>query len=435
MKVLLKNVHIIDPAFGRDELADILIVDGVIERIKPQLRTSAPTEVFDFKGSVVAPGFIDMHVHAREPGFEHKETLATAMNAAAAGGFTAVCCMPNTNPPIDDASVVKFIKEKSKETPSPLVDVYPIGAVTKRREGKELSPMVELAQAGAVAFSDDGAPVTDAGIMRRALEYASMVGKPVIQHAEEISLTKGGAMNEGIVSTRLGIPAMPTIAEEIIVERDIAIVGYLVKDRHVGDNQLHYHVAHVSTAGSVERVRWAKRRGLPVTCEVTPHHFTLTDDVVQSFDTNSKVNPPLRTRDDIEALKEGLRDDTIDVIASDHAPHSYDEKQVEYLHAPFGIVGLETALGLALTELVHTKIITLRQLIEKLSINPRKILRLPHISVAEGQRANLTIFDPEGEWTVDINRFHSKSKNSPFHGRTLRGRPVAVVNNGLIRVL
>jgi dihydroorotase len=295
--------------------------------------------------------------------------------------------------------------------------------------------MAELAQAGAVAFSDDGAPVSDAAIMRRALEYASMVGKPIIQHAEEVSLTRGGAMNEGIVSTRLGIPAMPAIAEQIMIERDIAIVEYLIKDRHVGDNQLHYHVAHVSTAGSVEAVRSAKRRGLPVTCEVTPHHFTLTDDVVQSFDTNSKMNPPLRTQDDIEALKEGLRDDTIDVIASDHAPHSYDEKQVEYLHAPFGIVGLETALGLSLTELVHTKIITIGQFIEKLSINPRRILRLPRISIAEGERANLTIFDPAAEWTVDINRFHSKSKNSPFHGRTLRGKPVAVVNNGLIRVL
>jgi len=435
VKIVLKNAHIIDPAVGRDEFADILIVDGVIERIKPQLRTGAPTEVFDFKGNIIAPGFIDMHVHAREPGFEHKETLATAMDAAAAGGFTAVCCMPNTNPPIDNASVVRFVRETSKQTPSPLVDVYPIGAVTKGREGKELSPMAELAQAGAVAFSDDGAPVSDAAIMRRALEYASMVGKPIIQHAEEISLTRGGAMNEGIVSTRLGIPAMPAIAEQIMIERDIAIVEYLIKDRHVGDNQLHYHVAHVSTAGSVEAVRSAKRRGLPVTCEVTPHHFTLTDDVVQSFDTNSKMNPPLRTQDDIEALKEGLRDDTIDVIASDHAPHSYDEKQVEYLHAPFGIVGLETALGLSLTELVHTKIITIGQFIEKLSINPRRILRLPRISIAEGERANLTIFDPAAEWTVDINRFHSKSKNSPFHGRTLRGKPVAVVNNGLIRVL
>lgn len=435
VKILLKNVHIIDPSTGRDELSDMLIVDGIIERIKAQMGTSAPTEVFDLKGNIVAPGFIDMHVHAREPGFEHKETLTSAMKAAAAGGFTAICCMPNTDPPIDDASVVEFITKRSKETSSPIVDVYSIGAVTKGREGKELSPMAELAQAGVVAFSDDGAPVANAVIMRRGLEYAAMLGKPIIQHAEEPSLTKGGIMNEGIVSTRLGMPAIPSIAEEIMVARDLSIVEYLARDRSPGDNRMHYHVAHVSSAGSVEQIRRAKQRGLPVTCEVTPHHFTLTDEMVQSFDTNTKMNPPLRTRDDVEALKEGLRDGTIDVIASDHAPHSYDEKQVEYLHAPFGIVGLETALGVALTVLVSAKILTMWQLIEKCSVNPRRILRLPRISIVEGERANITIIDPTAEWTVDINRFHSKSKNSPFHGMKLIGKAVGVFNHGSLHVV
>jgi dihydroorotase len=436
MKVLFKNAHLLDPSTGRDEISDMLIVDGIVEQIKTKLGTSAQTEVYDLKGAIVAPGFIDMHVHAREPGFEHKETVATAMMAAAAGGFTAICCMPNTNPPIDDASVVELVKRKSKEVMPQLVDVYPIGAVTKGREGQELSPMAELAQAGVVAFSDDGSPVASAAIMRRALEYASMLGKPIIQHAEESSLMKGGVVNEGTVSTHLGLPAIPAIAEEIIVARDITLVEYLVNgqgkphDTHHSSLGIHYHVAHVSTAGAVQLVRQAKKRKLPVTCEATPHHFTLTDNAVLSFDTNTKMNPPLRTQDDVKAIKEGLRDGTIDVIASDHAPHSYDEKQVEYSQAPFGIVGLETALGLAITELVIPKTITLLQLVEKFAVNPRKILHLPIPILVEGKEANLTMFDPQVEWTVDVSKFHSKSKNSPFHGRKLVGKTVAMFNHG-----
>jgi dihydroorotase len=420
MNYLLKNGRIIDPALKLDKVADLLIVEGVIEQIGGKVKAEGGTEIIDLKGAVIAPGFIDMHVHLREPGFEHKETIASGCRAAAAGGFTAVCCMPNTNPAIDEAGMVSEILFKAARTGVP-VDVFPVAAVTKGREGKELSQMMELAEAGAVAFTDDGAPVGSAEMMRRAFEYSSMIDKPIIQHAEELTLTRGGVMNEGAVSTALGMQGMPPVAEDMIVLRDMAIAEYV---------KAQYHVAHISTRGAVEAVRRGKKKGINVTCEVTPHHFTLDHDAVRSFDTNTKMNPPLRTKDDIEAVKEGLRDGTIDVIATDHAPHSYDEKQVEYRFAPFGIVGLETALGLACTELVHKKVISVNELIEKLSVNPRKILHLPRVEIREGAKANLTFFDPKMEWTVDITSFKSKSKNSPFHGWKLRGRALGIFNNG-----
>ncbi len=423
MKILLKNGRVIDPANGTDSETDVLIVDGIIEKMKSDISAGKDVQVHDLKGMIIAPGFMDMHVHLREPGFEHKERIESGTLSAAHGGFTAVCCMPNTNPAIDNASVVRDITMKAKQANGGLVDVFPIGAVTKSREGKELAPMMELAEAGAVAFSDDGAPVGDSEIMRRALEYASMLGMCIIQHAEESSLTKGGVMNEGFVSTSLGMAPIPPIAEDIMVARDVSLVEYV---------QARYHVAHVSTAGAVELVRSAKAKGLPVSCEVTPHHFTLTDEAVRSFDTNTKMNPPLRTRDDVEAMKEGLRNGTIDVIATDHAPHSYDEKQVEFLYAPFGIVGLETAIGLAFTELVHKGVLTIEQLIEKFSNNPRKILRLPAIKIAEGEKANLTILNPNYEWLVETAKFKSKSKNSPFDGYKLKGKAWGVVNNGVM---
>ncbi|MBI1802909.1 MAG: dihydroorotase [Ignavibacteriae bacterium] len=419
MNILFKNAHLIDPALNVDSVADIHIVHGIIQKIG-RVSFAKGAEVYDLAEKIVAPGFVDMHVHLREPGYEYKETIETGCRAAASGGFTAVCCMPNTNPAIDDASVVKNILERARSVLGGIVDVYPIAAVTKGREGKELAPMMELADAGAVGFTDDGAPVEQAEIMRRALEYASMIGKPIIQHAEDLTLTKGGAMNEGFISTGLGLPGMPQVAEEVMVARDIRMVEYIGAP---------YHVAHISTRGTVELVRSTKAKKLPVTCEVTPHHFTLTDEAVRSFDTNTKMNPPLRTQEDIEAIKEGLRDGTIDVIATDHAPHSQDEKEVEFAFAPFGIVGLETAIGLAITELVELKVLTLSQLIEKFSINPRKILKLSSAKIAEGERANLTIVDPKSEWVVDIRQFKSKSKNSPFHGRTLRGKAFAVINN------
>lgn len=433
MKLLLKSGRVIDPLTGHNQIQDILIVDGVIEHIGSAIQPLASCETIDLKEKIVAPGFIDMHMHAREPGFEHKETIETAQAAAAAGGFTAICCMPNTNPAIDDASVVEYIRRRAKDSPNRIVDVHAIGAVTKGREGKELAPMAELAEAGVVGFSDDGSPVANAEIMRRALEYSSMFGKPVIQHAEEPSLTKGGVMNEGVVSTRLSLPGMPSVAEEIIVARDIQLIEYVsMASRESSPGSGYYHVAHVSTAASVELVRSAKRRGLRVTCEATPHHFSLTDEAVGSFDTNTKINPPLRTANDVHALKEGLRDGTIDAIATDHAPHSFDEKEVEYAFAPFGIVGLETALGLGIRELVKAKVLSLPQLIEKLSTNPRRILNLPQIKIAVGERANMTIFDARLEWTVDAGQFRSKSKNSPFHGWRLVGKPFAIVNKGEI---
>jgi len=423
MEILLKGGRLIDPVSGRDETIDIYIVNGTIEKLGKNVAGATGAEVIDLKGKIVAPGFMDMHVHLREPGFEHKETIATGCAAAAAGGFTALCCMPNTNPPIDDASVLRFIQDRSRAALDGLVQVYPVAAVTKGRAGGQLAPLAELAAAGAVAFSDDGDPVHDAEIMRRGLEYARMYDKPIIQHAEELSMTKDGVMNEGFVATALGLPGMPAIAEDVVVARDIHIMEY---------TNGQYHVAHVSTAGCTELVRQAKKKGLRVSCEVTPHHFTLTDEVVRSYDTNTKMNPPLRTREDVEALKEGLRDGTIDVIATDHAPHSYDEKQVEFQSAPFGIVGLETAIGLAITELVEKKILTMYQLIEKLSVNPRRILHLPEVRIEAGVRANLTILDPSARWVVDLRAFRSMSKNSPFAGFRLTGRAFGVINNGRI---
>jgi dihydroorotase len=420
MKIFLKNGRVIDPTTNTDEVKNILIINGRIEKVSDKTISVADVESLDLKGKIVSPGFIDIHVHLREPGYEHKETIATGVRAAASGGFTGVCCMPNTNPPIDEASIVKDIKERANNVNGGLVDVFPVAAVTKKREGKELSPMLELAEAGAVAFSDDGAPIEQSEIMRRALEYASMLGKTIIQHAEEPSLTKGGVMNEGFVSTSLGMQPIPSVAEEIMIARDLHLVKYA---------KAKYHVAHISTAGSVELVRSAKKLGLPVTCEVTPHHFSLTDEAVRTFDTNLKMNPPLRTRDDVEAIKEGLRDGTIDVIATDHAPHSFDEKQVEFMYAPFGIVGLETAIGLAIKELVSTNIISFHQLVEKFSVNPRKILDLPIIKIVEGELANLTIIDPNVEWIVDIQQFRSKSKNSPFDKWRLTGKSIGIINN------
>ena len=425
MRVILKNLHLIDPAHGTDAVRDIQIVDGVIDKISDHITEAGEIEVIDFNGAVASPGFLDMHVHLREPGYEHKETIETGVQAAANGGFTAVCSMPNTNPTVDHEALVRWIIDQSRMLLHGMVAIYPIAAVTKGREGKELAPMLELAEAGAVGFSDDGAPIESAEIMRRALEYASMTSRPVIQHAEELSLTKGGVMNEGFVSTSLGMQPIPSIAEEIVIARDLKLSEY---------TSAPYHVAHVSTKGSVELIRAAKAKKIHVTCEVTPHHFSLTDEAVRTYDTNTKMNPPLRTKEDVEAVKEGLRDGTIDVIATDHAPHSFDEKQVEFLYAPFGIVGLETAIGLALTELFHTKILTLHQLIEKFSTNPRKILHLPAVKIAEGERANITIFDLDKEWTVDVEKFRSKSKNSPFHMKILKGKPVAVFNNGRLLI-
>ncbi|RPI03889.1 MAG: dihydroorotase [Ignavibacteriae bacterium] len=422
MKLHLKSGRLIDPVQGKDAATDLLIVEGRIERIGTSLSSDKSFEVIDLKNKIIAPGFIDMHVHLREPGFEHKETIESGCASAAAGGFTAVCCMPNTNPAIDEESVARYVQEEGRRATDGLVDVYPIGAASKGRKGEELSPMAELAKAGVVAFSDDGSPIASAELMRRVFEYSSMYQLPIIQHAEESTLTRNGLMNEGLVSTRLGMPGIPPIAEELMIVRDIVLLRYIPRAK--------YHVAHISTIGSLECVRRAKAEKMNITCEAAPHHFTLTDEAVCSFDTNLKMSPPLRTREDVQALKEALRDGVIDVIATDHAPHTIDEKEVEFAQAPFGIVGLETAIGLSISELVHQQVLTLNQLIEKFSVNPRRILSLPAIRIEEGAQANLTLLDPAVEWTVDIQSFKSKSKNSPFHGRTLKGRAVGIINNG-----
>jgi dihydroorotase len=414
---IFKSAHIVDPVTGLDTRSDLLVVDGIIERIGEGLSASN-AEFIELAGKTIVPGFCDMHVHLREPGQEHKEDIASGAAAAAAGGFTAVACMPNTDPPIDNASVAGFIYRKAQGL---AVDVYPIGAITKGRKGESISPMIELREAGVVGFSDDGSPVSNTKVLRTALEYASMLDLPLIQHAEDPYLFAGGAMNESIVSTELGLPVIPRLSEDAIVARDIMFTEYLGGC---------YHLAHMSTAGAAEAVRAAKAKGLRVTSEVAPHHFTLTDEAVRGFDSNTKMNPPLRTADDVRAMKEALRDGTADAIATDHAPHAGFEKEVEFAYAPFGIVGLETAVGLAVTELLSEGWLTLDQLIGKLSTNPRRILRLPDIRIAEGEKANLTILDLAAEWVVDASAFRSKSRNTPFHGRRLTGRPLGIFNNG-----
>ncbi|MEK7819026.1 MAG: dihydroorotase [Bacteroidota bacterium] len=421
-KYILKNGKLIDPKSNRNEVVDILIVDGMIEKISKKISSTKNETEVDLKNKIIAPGFMDMHVHLREPGFEYKETIATGTLSAAHGGFTSVCCMPNTNPAIDSESTLKFIESQSKKCNNGIVDVYSIAAVTKSRSGKGLSPIGELVKAGAVAFTDDGSPVQSAEVMRRALEYVSMFDLPIIQHCEDLDLARGGVMNEGLNSTKLGLPGIPRVAEEINIARDLILAEY---------TNAKYHVAHISTEKAVELIRDAKKKKIKATCEVTPHHFVMTDDAVLGFDTNTKMNPPLREKKDVAAMIEGLRDGTIDVIATDHAPHSYDEKQLDFLSAPFGIVGLETAIGLTITELLATKILTIEQIIEKFSVNPRRILNR-EINISEGERANFTFLDLENKWKVEISKFHSKSKNSPFDGKILTGRSIGIFNNGVL---
>jgi dihydroorotase len=416
MKVVLKNASVIDPSRKlKKEGVDIVITDGRIESVGIASDTDG-AKVIDLGGKIVAPGFFDMHVHLREPGREDKETVETGCRAAAAGGFTGIACMPNTEPAIDSAEIVKFIKEKAARQ---LTDVYPIAAATLGRKGEVISPMAELAEAGAAGFSDDGTAIKTAGILKRVLEYSLMYKLPIIEHCEDESLA-GGAINEGLNSTMLGLPPIPSIAEDIIVMRDILTAEY------TGGR---LHLAHISTKKSVEMIRDAKKKGINVTAEVTPHHFTLTDDALKSYDTNLKMNPPLRGKQDVDAILKGLKDGTIDCIASDHAPHSIEEKEVEFEYAPNGITGLETQVGLALTELYHKKVLTIEQIIEKFAINPRKVLNIPVPEIKAGEKANLTILDPDEVWTVDVSKHYSKSVNSPFNKRLLSGRAVGVVNN------
>ncbi|MFN4111336.1 MAG: dihydroorotase, partial [Ignavibacteria bacterium] len=380
MKVLLKNSITVDPQVNLNSQNDILIENGIITKIETNLKEKVDA-VYDLKDCVIVPGFADVHVHLREPGREDEETVKTGIEAGMNGGFTALCCMPNTEPAIDCAEVVTFVKDRATNS---LVDVYPIGAVTKKREGKELALLGEMYEAGVVAFSDDGEPVSNAKIMRYALEYSSMFDLPIVEHCEDKSLTENGVMNESLNSTIFGLPPHPSLAEVIIALRDIEILKY------TGGK---LHLAHISSKKTVEVLRKAKNENLNITGEVTPHHFSLTDDAVANYDTNTKVNPPLRTQADVDALIEGLKDGTIDIIASDHAPHSIEEKEWEFIYAPFGMVGLETSVGLTLTKLFHTNLLSLNEIIYKMSINPRKIFKLREARIQTGIQANLTILD------------------------------------------
>ena len=412
-----------DPAAPENTGMNVLIENGRVSAwIRPGDAQPEADDVVDASGMLVAPGFIDMHVHLREPGQEHKETIATGCAAAVAGGFTTVCPMPNTTPVNDNAAITRYMIEQGER--AGLANILPIGAITKSSDGSELAEMGEMKAAGAVAVSDDGRPVPNAGIMRRAMQYAKDFDLPVIDHCEDKSLSAGGVMHEGRVSLLLGLKGMPALAEEIDVVRDILIAK---------ETGAHIHIAHVSTKGTIEAVRRAKNEGIKVTCEVAPHHFTLTDRSVEGYDTNTKMAPPLRSVEHLEALIEGIKDGTIDAIASDHAPHHADEKALEFDRAPFGIIGLETSIGIALTELVHKGIIGLERLVELCSTNPAKILRLTDRGTLKiGSVADVTILDPDKQWTYINSESRSKSRNSPFDKREFRGGVVATIVAGRI---
>jgi dihydroorotase len=424
MKLLIKNGRVIDPASGINEERDVLIEKGKIAAVEKKGSISESSldgaKIIDANGCVVAPGFIDMHVHFREPGFEYKETIESGAESAAAGGFTTVAVMPNTNPVNDVRSITEMIVSIAKA--KAVVNILPIAAITKGLKGETLTEMADLKEAGAVAFSDDGMPVSSNEIMRRALEYSHMLDLPLIQHSEMKDLTAGGCMNESIVSTELGLGGMPREAEDIMVFRDISLLPR-TKGR--------LHVAHISSGNSVELVRQAKAKGLPVTCEVAPHHFILTDECVRGYDTNTKMSPPLREQWDIDMIKEGLRDDTIDIIATDHAPHDIVDKEVEYAKACFGIVGLETALPLTM-KLVDEGVLTLEKAVEKLTITPAKLFDLDKGTLKPGSVADVVIFDPEKAYKINAAEFKSKSKNTPFDGWDVKGQIVHTLVQGKI---
>lgn len=424
MKILIKNGHVIDPANGIDKVTDIFIDNKVISDVGDNLELDGiDMAVIDASGKVVVPGLVDMHVHLREPGYEYKEDIETGTRAAAAGGVTSVACMPNTKPVTDNAAIISFIKQRAEE--AGYANVYPIGAISKGLEGKELAEIGEMRFAGAVGISDDGRPVTDSGLMRRAMEYSKMFDIRVISHCEDMSLADDGYMNEGATASAMGLRGISRAAEEVMVARDIIIAEAINSP---------VHIAHVSTRGSVELVRQAKKRGVDVTCETCPHYFSLTDKACEGFNTNAKMNPPLRTDDDVLAIKEGLKDGTIDCIVTDHAPHHTDEKECEFGYALNGITGLETSLGLALKCLVNEGVLTMSELVEKMSLNPSRILGISKGTLGEGKIADVTIFDPEKKWTVEVDKLQSKSKNTPYGGWELYGKPEYVIVNGKIVV-
>ncbi len=418
-RLLIRGGRVVDPSQGIDRVDDVLVENGTVAAIGG---SHTAEETIDATGLIVSPGLVDMHVHLREPGREEDETIATGARAAVAGGFTSIACIPNTEPPIDTQANVEFIHQKAARADA--CNVFVVACVSRNREGKELAEIGQLVEAGAVAFSDDGSPVADAELMRRAFEYCRMFDKPILAHEEVLELSRGGVMNEGLVSLVLGLPGMPAAAEDVMIGRDIALA-------EVTGGRL--HVMHVSTAGGVALVRAAKARGARVTAEACPHHFTLTDESLRGFDSNFKMSPPLRTAADVEAIIGGLVDGTIDCIATDHAPHALEKKMLELDRAPFGILGLETAVGLAVTRLIVPGRIGWPRLIEAMSTLPARILGIDRGTLRPGAAADITIIDPDRTWQVDVEAFQSKSVNSPFHGWTLQGRAVATIVGGRVK--
>lgn len=416
--ILIRGGRVVDPSQEIDAVLDLAIKDGRIAALGKSAPRSAD-EVYDAGGLIVAPGFLDMHVHLREPGHEAQETIESGTAAAAAGGFTAVACMPNTAPPLDNDSAIEFVLRQAARTAH--TRVYPIGALTEKREGKELAELGLMVRAGAIAFSDDGDGIQDAGVCLRAMKYVSMFDRLFIQHCQDRTLGGGGCMNAGPTATRLGLPGIPAASEVLMAQRDIALA------KQAG---VRYHVAHVSCAGTVELVRQAKQAGQRVTAEVTPHHLLLTDEACATFDTNYKMNPPLRGRADVEACVAGVRDGTLDCLASDHAPHGKEAKEYEFQEAPFGIIGLETAVALYVRALILPKVIDWPQLVRAASTRPAQLLGVPGGSLAVGQPADVTLIDPAAEWTIDVERMRSKSRNCPFDGERVQGRAVGTIVDG-----
>ena len=418
--IIIRNGHVIDPANKRDEIVDLLIIDGKIAPLSQLSELNSQPEEIDASNLIVAPGLIDMHVHLREPGFGHKETIESGARAAAAGGFTTIVCMPNTSPVADTPSTIAWIKERAAA--AACVNVLPTGAISKNISGEELGPIGSLAQAGVVAITDDGHCIQNNELMRRAVEYARMVGVPVLDHCQDYNLVGNGVVHEGYWSTLLGLPGWPAAGEEAIVMRNILLA-------ELCDHQI--HCQHVSTAGSVRLLREARARGVKITGEVCPHHIALTDEAIQNFNTNYKMNPPLRAQADVDALLEGIADRTLSILASDHAPHAGFEKEVEFDAAPFGIIGLETELGLFLDLLVHKqRKIDIARLIEMYTVEPARLLKINAGTLSIGTPADVTLIDPDLEWTVKIDKFESASRNSPFDGWKLKGRAIRTIVGG-----
>jgi dihydroorotase len=422
-KLLITGGRVIDPANQVDMVADVLLADGAVAKVGPNLKDAADRRL-DASGKIVSPGLIDLHVHFREPGDEEEETIASGSAAAVAGGFTSVVCMPNTTPPIDEATGVEYIHRMGRQARKTFV--YVMGAITKDRAGQELAEMGLMLQAGAIGFTDDGSGVQDTAVMLRAMKYASMFNTVVSQHCQDNSLVKNGVMNAGYNSTVLGLPGMDPLGEEMMLWRDVQLV------KKTG---VRYHAQHISTAGAVEIIRQAKREGLPVTCEVAPHHLLLTEDYVVDYDTNYKVNPPLRTAADVKALKDAIRDGIVDALATDHAPHLQSEKELEFLIAPFGIAGLECAVPLYVKALIETGVTNWSEMLSMLTCRPAKVIGVDKGRIGVGDRADITIIDPDAEWTINANAFYSKSRNCPYHGWTVRGKAVATLVAGEIRYL